>query len=61
MHNVCYQRRRIKNEDMRFKLRGARFNQNLKSNIFTQRVVGMWNEPLEGVVETGTITTFARI
>ena len=41
-------------------LRGERINGNLRSNLFTQRVVYMWNELPEEVVEAGTLTTFKR-
>lgn len=45
----------------RFKLRGERINGKLRSsNLFTQRMVHMWNELLEEVVEAGTLTTFKR-
>ena len=27
-----------------FKVKGKRFNRNLRGNIFTQRVVGVWNK-----------------
>lgn len=48
------QRWRIKNQ-MIFEVRGAKFNRNPRHDVFTQRVVGIWNEVPE-VVEARTIT-----
>lgn len=39
---------------------GERFNRKLRGNIFTQRVVSIWNELPVGVVGACTITTFKR-
>lgn len=49
--------RGIKNRRARFKVRGERFNRNLISKFFPQRVVGLWKEPPEEVGEAGTIVT----
>lgn len=42
------------------KVRGERFNRNLRSNAFTQRVVLIWSRLPEEVVETSTMATFNR-
>ena len=41
-------------------MRGERFKRDLRGNFFTQRVVRVWDELPEEVVEAGTITTFKR-
>eukprot|EP00061_Rhincodon_typus_P004079 g21690.t1 len=42
------------------KTRGERFEKNLRGNFITQRVVRVWNELPEEVVEAITIATFKR-
>ncbi|MBB6707133.1 reverse transcriptase family protein [Proteus mirabilis] len=44
----------------RFRVRGERYKRDLRGNFFTQRVVRVWNELPEEVVEAGTIATFKR-
>lgn len=44
----------------RFKVNGERFYRNLRGNIFTQRVVGVWNVLPEEVIEAGTNATFKK-
>ena len=39
------------------KVRCWRFRGDLRENLFTQRVVGIWNSLPERVVEAGTLTT----
>lgn len=46
--------------EIRFNLRGEKWNTNLRGNVFTQRVVGIWNELPGEVVEADTITTCKR-
>ena len=41
-------------------MRGERFERDLRGNLFTQRVVCIWNELPKEVVEVGTIPTFER-
>lgn len=43
-----------------FKMKGSRFNTNLRGNLFLHRVEGIWNELSGEVVEAGTIATFKR-
>lgn len=42
------------------KVRGKIFNRNLRINIFTQRLVGIWNKLLVEIIKAGNITTFKR-
>ena len=44
----------------RFKVRGERYKSVQRGNFFTQRVVSVWNELPEVVVETGTILSFKK-
>eukprot|EP00061_Rhincodon_typus_P014461 g41490.t1 len=39
-----------------FKVKGERFERDLRGNFFMHRVVHVWNELPEEVVEAGTIT-----
>jgi len=50
----------LKTEGHRLKVRGEWFKRNLRGNFFTQRVVRVWNEVPEKVVEAGTIATFKK-
>lgn len=43
-----------------FKVREEMFKRDQRNNLFTQRLVGIWNTLPEGVVEAGTITTYTR-
>lgn len=48
-----------KTRGRRFTTKGKRFKRDLHVKVFsTQRVVGIWNELPEVVVEAGTKTTF---
>eukprot|EP00061_Rhincodon_typus_P007733 g29722.t1 len=47
-------------EGVQNKVRGERFKKDLRSNIFMQRVVYVWNEVPEEVEEAGTIVAFKR-
>ena len=42
----------------RFKVRGGRFNTDIRGTYFTQRVLGAWNALPGRVVEAGTLGTF---
>ena len=42
----------------RFKVRGARFKEDVPGKFFTQRVVGAWNSLPGKVVEADTVVTF---
>ena len=44
----------------RFKVRGERFKRDLRGNFFTQKMVHIWNELPEKVVEAGSIATFIK-
>jgi len=44
----------------RFKVRGDRFRRVQRGNIFTERVVSVWNELPEAVVVAGTILSFKK-
>jgi len=44
----------------RFKVRGRRFRRDVRMNLFTQRVVGVWNSLSERVVETETLIIFKK-
>ena len=44
----------------RFKVRGERYKSVQRGNLFTQRVVSVWNKLPELVVETGTILSFKK-
>ena len=44
----------------RFKVRGERYKSVQGGNFFTQRVVSVWNELPEVVVEVGTILSFKK-
>ena len=41
-------------------MRGERFKRDLRDNFFTQRVVRVWNELSEKMVEAGSIATFKK-
>jgi len=41
-------------------VRGDRYRRVLGDNFFTQRVVSVWNELPEAVVEVGTILSFKK-
>lgn len=41
-------------------MREERVKRNLRGNLFTQRLVCIWNELPEEVVEPGTITKFKK-
>ena len=41
-------------------MRGERFRRVQRGNFFTQRVVSVWNELPEAVVEVGTILSFKK-
>lgn len=44
--------------EIRFNLRGEKWNTNLRGNVFTQRMVSRRNELPEDVVEAVTTMTF---
>jgi len=44
----------------RFKVRGKRYKRVQRGNVFTQRVVSVWNELPKAVVEGGTILSFKK-
>ena len=41
-------------------MRGERYKRVQRGNFFTPRVVSVWNELPEAVVETGTILSFKK-
>ena len=41
-----------------FKVRGARFNTDVRGTYFTQRVVGAWNALPSKVIEADTLGSF---
>lgn len=45
----------------KFKMREKSFNRNPQVNLVRQRVLHIWNELPEEVVEAGIITTFKNI
>ena len=49
-----------KTRGRRFKMRGERYKRIQRCNFFTQRVVSVWNELPETVVEAGTILSFKK-
>ena len=44
----------------RLKVRGERFRRDLRKDLFTQRVVRIWNAPPGRVVEAGCLTSFKK-
>ena len=44
----------------KFKVRGRRFRGDVRKNVFTQRVVTVWNALLGRVVEAGCLTRFKK-
>ena len=44
----------------RFKVRGERYKSVQRGNVFTHRVVSVWNKLPEVVVEAGTILSFKK-
>ena len=44
----------------RFKVRGRRFREDVRKNVFTQRVVTVWNALPGRVVEAGCLTSFKK-
>ena len=44
----------------RFNVRGERYKRVQRGNFFTHRMVSVWNELPEVVVETGTILSFKK-
>ena len=44
----------------RFKVRGESYKSVQRGNLFTQRVVSVWNKLPEAVVEAGTILSFKK-
>ena len=44
----------------RFKVRGERYKRAQRGNLFTHRVVSVWNELPDVVVEPGTILSFRK-
>ena len=49
-----------KTRGRRFKMRGERYKRIQRGNFFTQRVVNVWNELPETVVEADTILSFKK-
>ena len=45
----------------KLKVRGGRFSGDLRKNIFTQRVVTVWNVLPGKVVEAGCLTSFKKV
>ena len=50
----------LKTRGHRFKVRRERFKRDLSGNFFTQRVVRIWNELPEKVVEAGPKASFKK-
>ena len=59
-HSLFPREGALKTRGHRFKVRGERFKRDLRGNFFTQRVVHIWNELPEKVVEAGSIATFRK-
>ena len=57
-HGLFPREGELKTRGHRF--RGERFKRVLRDNFFTQRVVHIWNELPEKVVEVGSIATFKK-